>query len=157
MTRQASAKFHGMGTVGRLRPGVTMAAAEAEIAALRAALEQTDPDEIPHAGAMVRSLQDEFTWLAGRGLRSGLLLLFAAVAFVLLIACANIANLLAGRALERRREIAIRTALGAARGRLIRQILTENLLLCALGAAAGVLLAYGGLRYFLAVQPVELP
>jgi putative ABC transport system permease protein len=146
-----------MGTVGRLRPGVTMAAAEAEIAALRAALEQTDPDEIPHAGAMVRSLQDEFTWLAGRGLRSGLLLLFAAVAFVLLIACANIANLLAGRALERRREIAIRTALGAARGRLIRQILTENLLLCALGAAAGVLLAYGGLRYFLAVQPVELP
>ncbi len=157
VTRQASAKFHGMGTVGRLRPGVSMAAAEAEIAALRAALEQTDPDEIPHAGAMVRSLQDEFTWLAGRGLRSGLLLLFAAVAFVLLIACANIANLLAGRALERRREIAIRTALGAARGRLIRQILTENLLLCALGAAAGVLLAYGGLRYFLAVQPVEFP
>jgi putative ABC transport system permease protein len=134
-----------------------MAAAEAEIAALRAALEQSDPDEIPHAGAMVRSLQDELTWLAGRGLRSGLLLLFAAVAFVLLIACANIANLLAGRALERRREIAIRTALGAARGRLMRQILTENLLLCALGAAAGVLLAYGGLRYFLAVQPVELP
>jgi len=157
VTRQASAKFHGMGTVGRLRPGVTMAAAEAEIAALRAALEQSDPDEIPHAGATVRSLQDELTWLAGRGLRSGLLLLFAAVAFVLLIACANIANLLAGRALERRREIAIRTALGAARGRLMRQILTENLLLCALGAAAGVLLAYGGLRYFLAVQPVELP
>jgi putative ABC transport system permease protein len=157
VARQASAKFHGMGVVGRLGPGVSMAAAEAEIAALRAALERTDPDEIPHAGAMVRSLQEEFTWLAGRGLRSGLLLLFAAVAFVLLIACANIANLLAGRALERRREIAIRTALGAARGRLIRQILTENLLLCALGAAAGVLLAYGGLRYFLAVQPVELP
>jgi predicted permease len=157
VSRQAGAKYHGMGTVGRLRPGVSMAAAEAEIAALRAALEQTDPDEFPHAGAMVRSLQEEFTWLAGRGLRSGLLLLFAAVAFVLLIACANIANLLAGRALERRREIAIRTALGAGRGRLIRQILTENLLLCALGAAAGVLLAYAGLRYFLAVQPVELP
>jgi len=155
--RQASAKFHGMGTVGRLRRGVSMAAAEAEIAALRAALERTDPDEFPHAGAMVRSLQQELTWLAGRGLRSGLLLLFAAVAFVLLIACANVANLLAGRALERRREIAIRTALGAGRGRLIRQILTENLLLCALGAAAGVLLAYAGLRYFLAVQPVELP
>ena len=157
VSRRASAKHHGMGVVGRLRRGVTMAAAEAEIAALRTALEQSDPDDFPHAGAMVRSLQEEFTWLAGRGLRSGLLLLFAAVAFVLLIACANIANLLAGRALERRREIAIRTALGAARGRLIRQILTENLLLCALGAAAGVLLAYGGLRYFLAAQPVELP
>jgi predicted permease len=157
VARLGSAKFHGMGAVGRLRPGASMAAAEAEIAALRAALERTDPDEIPHAGAMVHSLQDEFTWLAGRGLRSGLLLLFAAVAFVLLIACANIANLVAGRALERRREIAIRAALGAGRGRLIRQILTENLLLCVLGAAAGVLVAYGGLRYFLAAQPVELP
>jgi putative ABC transport system permease protein len=157
VARQASAKFHGMGVVGRLRPRVSLASAEAEIAALRAALERTDPDEILHAGAMVRGLQEEFTWLAGRGLRSGLLLLFAAVAFVLLIACANVANLLAGRALERRREIAIRTAMGAGRGRLIRQILTENLLLCALGAAAGVLLAYAGLRFFLAVQPVELP
>jgi putative ABC transport system permease protein len=155
--RQGSAKFHGMGAVGRLRPGVSMAAAEVEIAAVRAALERADPDEIAHAGAMVRSLQEELTWLAGRGLRSGLLLLFAAVAFVLLIACANIANLLAGRALERRREIAIRTALGAGRGRLIRQILTENLLLCGIGAAAGVLLASAGLRYFLAVQPLELP
>jgi predicted permease len=155
--RQSLAKFHGMGTVGRLRPGVSMAAAEAEIASLRTALEQADPDELLHAGIMVHGLQDEFTWLAGRGLRSGLLLLFAAVAFVLLIGCANVANLLAGRALERRREIAIRTAMGAGRGRLVRQILTENLLLCALGAAAGVLLAYGGLRYFLAVQPVELP
>jgi putative ABC transport system permease protein len=157
VARQASAKFHAMGAVGRLRVGASMAAAEAEIAALRAALERTDQDEIPHAGAMVRSLQEEFTWLAGRGLRSALLLLFAAVALVLLIACANVANLLAGRALERQREIAIRTALGAGRARLIRQILTENLLLCALGAAAGVLLAYGGLRYFLAVQPVEMP
>ena len=157
VARQSLAKFHGMGVVGRLRPGVSMAAAEAEIASLRTALEQADPDELLHAGIMVHGLQEEFTWLAGRGLRSGLLLLFAAVAFVLLIGCANVANLLAGRALERRREIAIRTAMGAGRGRLVRQILTENLLLCALGAAAGVLLAYGGLRYFLAVQPVELP
>jgi putative ABC transport system permease protein len=157
VARLGGAKFHGMGVVGRLRPGVTMAAAEAEIAALRAALELTDPDEFLHAGAMVRGLQDELTWLASRGLRSGLLLLFAAVACLLLIACANVANLLAGRALERRREIAIRAAMGAGRGRLIRQILTENLLLCALGAAAGVLLAYAGLRYFLAVQPVEFP
>ncbi len=157
VARQQSGKFHGMGAVGRLRPGVSLAAAETEIAALRGALEKTDPDELPHAGAMVRSLQEEFTWLAGRGLQSGLLLMFAAVAFVLLIACANVANLLAGRALERRREIAIRAALGAGRGRLIRQILTENLLLSALGASAGMLLAYGGLRFFLAVQPVELP
>ena len=157
VARQGSAKFHGMGAVGRLHPGVSPAAAEAEIAALRAALERTDADEILHAGAMVGSLQEEFTWLAGRGLRSGLLLLFAAVAVVLLIACANVANLLAGRALERCREIAIRTALGAGRGRLIRQILTENLLLCVVGAAAGLLLADTGLRYFLAVEPVELP
>jgi putative ABC transport system permease protein len=157
VAKQGSAKFHAMAAVGRLRSGVSMAAAEAEIASLRATLERADPDDILHAGAMVRSLQEEFTWLAGRGLRSGLLLLFAAVAFVLLIACANVANLLAGRALERSREIAIRTALGAGRARLIRQILTENLLLCAVGAAAGGLLAYGGLRYFLAAQPVEMP
>jgi putative ABC transport system permease protein len=157
VARQSSAKFHSMGAVGRLRPGVSTAAAESEIVALRATLEKTDPDEILHAGAMVRSLQEEFTWLAGRGLHSGLWLLFAAVAFVLLIACANVANLLAGRALERRREIAIRAALGARRGRLIRQILTESLLLCALGAVAGILLADSGLRYFLAAEPVELP
>ncbi|HVN06558.1 MAG TPA: ABC transporter permease [Bryobacteraceae bacterium] len=155
--RQQSSKFHAMAAVGRLRPGASLAAAESEIAALRAALEKTDPDELLHAGAMVRGLQEELTWLAGRGLRSGLLLLFAAVAFVLLIACANVASLLAGRALERRREIAIRAALGSGRARLIRQILTENLLVCNCGAAAGMLLAYGGLRYFLARQPVELP
>ncbi|HUO30059.1 MAG TPA: ADOP family duplicated permease, partial [Bryobacteraceae bacterium] len=157
VARQQSSKYHGMGAVGRLRPGVSLAAAAGEIAALRAALEKSDPDSLLHAGAMVRGLQEELTWLAGRGLRSGLLLLFAAVAFVLLIACANVASLLAGRALERRREIAIRAALGAGRARLIRQILTENLLLCTCGAAAGMLLAYGGSRYFLARQPVELP
>jgi len=157
VARLGGPKMHAMAVVGRLRPGVSKAAAEAELAALRATLERTDPDELLHASAMVRSLQEEFTWLAGRGLRSGLLLLFAAVSFVLLIACANVANLLAGRALERRREIAIRAALGSGRGRLVRQLLTENLLLCALGALAALLLAYGGLRLFLALQPVELP
>ena len=157
VARIGGAKFHGMGAVGRLRAGVRPSAAEAEIAALRVGLEKDDPDEFLHAGALVRSLQEELTWLAGRGLRSGLLLLFAAVAFLLLIACANVANLMAGRALERRREIAIRAALGSGRARLIRQILTENLLLSAIGAAAAVVLAYGGLRYFLAVAPVELP
>jgi putative ABC transport system permease protein len=155
--RLGGPKFHSMGALGRLRPGVSLAAAETEIAALRASLEKSDPDEMLHAGAMVRSLQQELTWLAGRGLRSGLLILFAAVAFLLLIACANVANLLAGRALERRGEIAIRAALGSGRARLIRQILTENLLLSALGAIGAMLLAYAGLRYFLSVEPVELP
>ena len=157
VARQGTAKFHSMGGVGRLRGGVSMAAAEGEIGSLRAALEKSDPDEIVHAGAMVRGLQDELTWLASRGLRSGLLLLGGAVAFVLLIACANVANLLIGRGLERRREFAIRTALGSGRGRLMRQILTENLLLCALGGFVGIWLAWGGLRYFLAVHPVEMP
>jgi hypothetical protein len=157
VARQASAKAHAMGCVGRLCPGVSRSAAEAEIASTRAALERAEPDELLRAGAMVASLQQEFTWLAGRGLRSGLLLLFGAVAFVLLIACANVAILLAGRALERRREIAVRAALGAGGRRLIRLILVENLLLSPMGALAGALLAYGGLRYFLARQPVELP
>ncbi|HLY16373.1 MAG TPA: ADOP family duplicated permease [Bryobacteraceae bacterium] len=157
VARQSSGKSHEMAAVGRLRPGVSTTAAEAELAALRATLEKADPDELPHAGAMVRGLQEELTWLAGRGLRSGLLLLFAAVAFVLLIACANVANLLAGRAMERRREIAIRAALGAGRGRLMRQILTESLLLSVLGALAGTLLAWGGLRYLRASRPVEMP
>ena len=154
---QEIAKVHSVSVVGRLRRGVSISAAESELKALRAALEKTDPDEVAHAGAMVRSLQEEFTWLAGRGLRSGLVLLFGAVGFVLLIACANVANLLIGRALERRRELAVRAALGAGRGRLMLQILSENLLLSVPGAAAGVALAYGGLRYFRAAQPVEMP
>jgi len=157
VARQASAKFHSMGIAGRLLRGVSANAAEAEIASVRSALEASDPDEIKHAGAMVHALQDELTWLAGRGLRSGLLLLFGAVGFVLLIACANVAGLLAGRALERRREIAIRAAMGCGRGRLLRLVLSENLLLSMLAAAAGCLLAYGGLRLFLALRPVELP
>jgi putative ABC transport system permease protein len=154
---QAGAKAHAMGGVGRLSAGVSMATAESELAGMRAALETADPDDIQHAGVMVRSLRDEFTWLAGRNLRSGLLLLFGAVGFVLLIACANVANLLIGRALERRREIAIRTALGSGRSRLIRQILTENLLLSTLGAMAGVALAFAGVRYLRTRQPLELP
>jgi predicted permease len=157
VARRASAKAHSMGAVGRLRRRASPAEAEAELAALRAALERSDPDEITHAGVLVRGLQEEFTWLAGRGLRSGLLMLLGAVGLVLLIACANVATLLIGRGLERRREIAVRAALGAGRGRLIRQILTENLLLAVLGAAVGVALAYGGLRYSREVQAVELP
>ena len=98
-----------------------------------------------------------FTWLAGRDLRTGLWVLLGAVSLILLMACLNVANLLLGRARERSREMAIRTALGSGRARLIQQLLTESLMLAFCGTGAGVVLAMLALHWFRAINPVELP
>ena len=102
-------------------------------------------------------LQWEFTWLTGRNLRQGLIILFAVVVFVLLIACVNVANLLLGRAAERQKELSLRAAIGAGRSRLIRQLLTESALLSLAGAALGTLFAIVCVRYLGAKEAAQLP
>src|SRR5690348_17582395 len=105
----------------------------------------------------VYDLRGEFTFLAGNNLKLSLLVLFAAVGFVLVIGCVNVANLLLGRALGRQRELAIRAALGSGRARLVRQLLTESGVLAAAAVGAGLLMAEGLLQYFRTANPIELP
>ncbi len=148
------------GAYGLLKPGVTRAAAEAELAAIQARVTPEAPPDLSEMRAwqpVVIDLKSNFTWLAGRNLRTGLWVLMAAAGLVMLMACVNVANLLLGRAIEREREIALRAALGSGRGRLFGQMFTEVLLLALGGAVGGVLLAESLLRWFRAVNPVELP
>ncbi len=148
------------GVFGLLKPGVTHAQAEAELDAMQKRVSPEAPaslSTLASATPIVLSLQDNFTWLAGRNLRRGLWLLSGAVSLILLMACLNVAGLLLGRAMEHAREMAIRTALGSGRARLIRQMLTESLVLALGGTGAGVLLALLMLHWFRAVNPVELP
>lgn len=147
--------LRGVFIVGRLRPGTTRDQVAAELTALHAAIHPNDRES--QYRPTVDDLQDEFLWVAGRNLRATVWILVGAVALVLLIACLNVANLLLARSLGRRRELAVRAALGAGRGRLVRQLLTEGLLLSAAGGAAGVAIAWVALRYFRAVNPVDLP
>jgi putative ABC transport system permease protein len=146
----------GVGVFGRLKPGVSRETAQAELAALHA---RADHDETHRRTfrPSVYDLQQEFTWLAGRNLRLTLIVLFVAVAFVLLIACVNVANLLLGRAAVRQREFALRATLGSGRVRLLRQLLTEGLLLASAGAIAGTLIAAASVHYFNVTNPIDLP
>jgi putative ABC transport system permease protein len=134
--------------IGRLRPGAGMAAAQAELAAICRRLERLHP-RVKGWSARLAPLAEQMTG----ELRPRLLLLWGAVAFVLLIACANVANLLLVRAASRQREVAVRTALGAGRGRLAAQLLTESGLLSLAGSVLGIALAAAGLRAFAAFVP----
>lgn len=147
---------HNIGVFGRLRPGVTTAAAASELKVLHKQAHSTDR-HAHNNDPKLFPLDEEFTSLAASNLRLSLLVLFAAVIAVLLIACVNAANLLLGRSLRRQKELAIRAALGSGRGRLVRQLLTENLMLAITAAVIGAGLAVAALRYFRALDPVALP
>jgi putative ABC transport system permease protein len=143
----------GFAVLARLKTGVGLAAAQAELNAISNQLAQTYPDTNAKRGVEVSPLDVE---LFGT-VRPALLTLMAAVAFVLLIACANVANLLIARSETRRREIAVRTALGAGRGRLLRQLITEGCVLTMIGAMAGLLLARVAVAALIAQSPVTFP
>jgi predicted permease len=148
------------GAFGLLKPGVTRDAAEAELTALQTRVLPEAPGELRVMRDWtpdVLDLQSNFTWLAGRNLRKGLWLLLGASGLILLMAAVNVGGLLLGRGMEREREMAVRAALGSGRRRLLAQALIESLLLGFCGTAAGVGLAIGLVRWFRAVNPVELP
>ncbi len=148
------------GVFGLLKPGVSRAEAEAELTAVQTRVAREAPADVSMLRTMtpdVLDLQSNFTWLAGRNLKTALWVLLDAVALILLMACINLATLLLGRAAERSREMAMRAALGSGRGRLFRQMFIEVLLLALAGTCAGVVLALLLLSWFRATNPIELP
>lgn len=139
---------------GRLRPGVTLAQANAQLKLAANQYRRLHPEDMdPKGGFGVQPLRDSIV----AGARSSLFVLLGAVGFVLLIACANVANLLLVRATGRKREFAIRAAMGASRTRIIRQLLTESVALSFTGGILGLILGFAGVRALLAISPAGLP
>ncbi|HZS08169.1 MAG TPA: ABC transporter permease [Blastocatellia bacterium] len=141
-----------LAVIGRLRPGVTIGQAQVEFELLNQQLQQAHPERW-RWGAKLTSLQEQ---ISGR-FRRAFLVLFGAVGCVLLIACTNLSNLLLARAATRRKEMAVRLALGAGRARLMRQMLTESLLLACGGAGVGLPLAFGATRALAASKAFSIP
>lgn len=153
---QMAAGASYLAAIGRLKPGVTQEQAQAEMVLLDRAYQRDKPglvDSDPHLAVVTPRLQDAIV----SGVRTALLVLLGAVGFVLLIACANIAGLLLARAMDRKKEIAIRVALGASRLAIVRRLLAESLLLAAIGGAAGAVLSLLATKALVALAASDFP
>jgi len=148
-----SRRTHRWRVVARLRPGVSPASADAELDAISGRLEATFPEDMEGWRANVEPFRDSVT----RSVKPLLRVLLGVVAVVLLVACANLANLLLARQTARARELAVRQALGAGRGRLVRQLLVESGIVAFAGAMLGVFVGYAAMRGFVALAPEEIP
>src|SRR5512140_459763 len=144
---------HNWEAIARLRDGITLAQARDDLSAIAGAIRKQYGDQVDLVGASVEPLQDALT----STVRPSLLILLGAVGFLLLVACANVMNLLLAQASARESELAIRAALGASRGRMVRQFMAETLLLSLAGGAIGVLAALWGVHWLLKLAPPETP